>query len=192
MNKIIIAFLFLILPNFVIGQDIRISITPVINGAFYYKSVDGGTGQNLRAGINTNLDFLFLNDNKINFGFGLRYNYSQLEFVPIFIYGLSQHKENVNILSFRSLCSYKLKKQFYLSLDPSLDFHIFYDPEKVLEKQSGIGLSFGIGRDIKLKENIYLNIEPQLSIYNIISFYESDIYKHLTTLGINIGISFED
>jgi hypothetical protein len=79
MKKSIIAFIILILTNILNGQEFKISFAPTINSGLYYQFVAGGPGQNLKAGFTTSLDYLFLNDNKINFGLGFnRKNSSRL------------------------------------------------------------------------------------------------------------------
>lgn len=191
MKKTIIASILVTLTNILSAQEFKISIAPTINSGRYYQFVTGGPGQNLKAGFTTSLDYLFLNDNKINLGLGLNYHFGQVEFFPnMNTEGMPLHSENVNLISLRFKSVYKFKNQFYLSLDPSVDFHLNYDSEQTLDKQSGIGLSSGFGKNIKIKEAVYLNIEPKLWIHNIISFTELDLPYHLTTLGLNLGLVF--
>jgi len=191
MKKTIIASILIISTNILCGQEFKISIAPTINCGLYYQFVAGGPAQNLKPGFTTSIDYLFLNDNKINLGLGFNYHFSQVEFVPnMNTEDMPLHTENVNLISFRFKSVYKFKNQFYLSLDPSVDFHLSYDSQQTLDKQSGIGLSFGIGKNIKIKDAVYLNIEPKLWVHNIISFTESDLPYRLTTLGLNFGLVF--
>lgn len=191
MKKTFIASILLILTAVIYGQEFKISVAPTINYGFNYKFVAGGPGQNPKVGFTTSIDYLLLNDKKINFGFGFNYHFSQVEFVPNLNTGdMLLHTENVNLISLRVKTLYKLKNLFYLSLDPSVDFHLNYDSQQTLDKQSGIGLSFGFGKNIKIKEVVSLNIEPKIWIHNIISFTESDPPYRLTTLGLNLGLVF--
>jgi hypothetical protein len=192
MRKSILIPLILILTNILSGQIIKISIAPTINAGLYYQiSVLGGPGQNIKPGLITSLDYLLINDKRINFGFGLNYHYCQVEFVPnLNNPDLPLHSENINLISARFKTVYKLKNQYYLSIDPTLDFQLHYDSQQTLDRQSGFGLSFGVGKNIQLKETVFLNIEPRLWIHNIIPFGELKHGYHLTALGINIGLAF--
>ena len=173
------------------SQEIKVSVAPKINVGLRYRFVAGGPGQNPRAGFITSLDYLFLNDNKINPGLGLNYHFSQVEFVSNMNTGdMTNHTENVNLISFRFKSVYKLKNQFYLSLDPSVDFHLNYDSQQTLDKQSGIGLSFGFGDNIKINEAVNLNIEPKIWIHNIIPFTETNLPYRLTAIVLNMGFVF--
>ncbi len=192
MRKSILVSSIFIFTTILSGQEIKISIAPIINAGLYYQiSVLGGPGQNIKPGLITSLDYLLINDKRINFGFGLSYNYSQVEFVPnLNNPELLLHSENINLISVRLKSVFKLKNQYYFSLDPALDFHIHYDSQQTLDKQSGFGMSFGFGKNIQLKETVFLNIEPRLWIHNIISFSNPTHGYHLTALGINIGLVF--
>lgn len=188
MKRIIIANVLIILANILYGQEIKISIAPTINAGLHYQFVAGGPGQHIKAGLTTSLDYLFLNDNKINFGLGCNYHYAQVEFVPnMNTVDMPLHTEKVSIISLRPKSVLWFKNQFYLSLDPSVDFHLNYDAEQTLDKQSGIGLSFGLGKNIQIEEAIYLNIEPKLWVHNIVSFTKQNLPYNLTAVGLNLG-----
>jgi hypothetical protein len=191
MKKSILTYFLIILTTFLYGQKIKISVAPTINVAPHYQLVAGGPGQNIKAGLAASFEYLFLNDNKVNFGFGLNYHYSQVEFVPNLNSGeMVQHTEKLNLISIRLKTLISFKKSFYLSLDPSIDYQTNYEPVQVLNDQSGIGLSLGFGRNIKLKESLFLNIEPKIWIHNIIPFNIVSLPYLLTTTGLNLGLVF--
>lgn len=191
MKKVLLTSLICISTTILYCQEFKVSVAPTVNAGLYYRFVAGGPGQNLKAGFTTSLDYLILNENKINFGLGLNYHFSQVEFVPNMNTGdMRLHTENVNLISFRFKSIYKFKKQFYLSLDPSIDIHLNYDSQQTLDKQSGIGLSFGFGKNIRINEVVDLNIEPKVWTHNIISFTDSDLPYKLTTIGLNLGLAF--
>lgn len=191
MKNTFIASILFILTTFLNGQKLNISVAPTINAGLYYQFVAGGPGQKIKPGFTTSIDYLFLNDNKINFGLGFNYHFSQVEFVPNINTGeMLLHAENINLISFRFKSVYKFRNQFYLSLDPSIDFHLNYDSQQTLDKQSGIGLSFGFGKNIRVNEVIDFNIEPKIWTHNIISFTDSNLLYKLTTIGLNLGLVF--
>ncbi len=191
MKRILIANALIILTSILYGQELKISIAPTINSGLYYQFVAGSPGQHIKAGLTTSLDYLFLSDNKINFGLGCNYHFAQVEFVPNKnTADMPLHSERVNIISLRLKSLLRFKNQWYFSLDPSVDFHLNYDAEQTLDKQSGIGLSCGLGKNIQIKEAIYLNIEPRLWVHNIFSFTEQDLPYRLTAVGLNLGLVF--
>lgn len=191
MKKVTLSSLIFIMTTILTGQEIKISVAPTISIAPHYQSVLGGPGQKAKAGFSTSLDYILRNDKRISFGLGLSYQYSRVEFVPNLDSGdLLLHTEKVNLflVSFRSV--FNLKRNFYLSLDPSVDFHVNYNSEQTLDKQSGLGLSLAFGKSIKIKETILLNIEPRLWIHNIIPFQDDNLPYRLTTAGLNMGLVF--
>ena len=191
MKKTLLTSLICLLATILYCQEIKVSMAPTINAGLRYRFVTGGPGQNLRAGLTTSFDYLFINDNKLNLGFGLNYHFSQVKFVSNMNTGdMLIHTENVNLISLRFKSVYKLKNQFYLSLDPSIDFHLNYDSQQTLDKQTGIGLSFGFGENIKINDVVTLNFEPKIWIHNIIPFTESNYPYRLTTIGLNLGLVF--
>jgi hypothetical protein len=191
MKKTLLTSFICILTTILYSQEIKVSLAPTINRGLRYTFVAGGAGQNPGVGFTTSLDYLFLGDKKINLGFGLNYHFSQVEFVPNMSAGdRPNHTENINLISFRFKSIYKLKNQFYVSLDPSVDFHLNYDSQQTLDKQTGIGLSFGFGENIKINEAINLNIEPKIWIHNIIPFTETNLPYRLTALVLNLGFVF--
>jgi len=191
MKSVFLTAIIFVITTFLYGQEIKVSVAPTINAGLNYQFVAGGSGQNLKAGFTASLDYLFLNDKKVNFGLGLNYHFSQVEFVPnLNTKDMLLHTENVNLISFRLKSVYKLKNLFYLSVDPSVDFHLRYDSQQTLNKQSGIGLSLGFGKNIEIKEAVFINIEPRLWIHSIIPFNEDNLQYKLTTLGLNLGLVF--
>lgn len=191
MRKSILISCLFILTTFLNGQEIKISLAPTLNFAPYYKSVLGGPGQNVKAGFICSFDYLFNNDKRLKFGTGLNYNFNQLEFTQNLNTGeMVPYIEKVNIFSVRFKTVYNFKNDFYLNLDPSLDFHLFLNNVHILNSQTGIGFALGVGKNIKLNDALYLNIEPKLWIHNIIPFNYEPYPYHLTTIGLNVGLIF--
>jgi hypothetical protein len=191
MEKAILTSIIITLTTVLCGQDIKISVAPTINAAPAYLAV-GGPGQNIKAGFSTSADYRHITDKRVTFGFGFYYQYSQVEFVPNLNSGdmlLTTEKVNLASVIFRSI--YDLKKDFYLSFDPVVDLHIGYDSEQIIDNQTGLGLSLAFGKSIKIKDTIFLNIEPRLWIHNIVPFHDINIPYRLTTAGLNIGVVFK-
>jgi hypothetical protein len=191
MEKIILTFLALIMTTFLSGQKFKVSVAPAISVALINPFAIGGPSQSAQPGFNTSFDYLFRNDKKLSFGLGFSYQFNQVRwtghhdnnnFVP------RTEKFNLFSISFRSTLNFK--RNFYLSLDPSVDLNSFYTSKLIINNQSGCGLSFAFGKSIKIKKTLLLNIEPRLWVHNIIPFQDENSHYLLTTNSLNIGLIF--
>ncbi len=191
MKKITLTFLIAFLTIILYGQEFKISVAPTINNTFYYQFVAGGAGRNFKSGFSTSLEYTIRNDKRINFGFGLSYQFCQVEYTPNMNTGdFIGQTDIVNLFSVNLVSVYDLNKNFYLSLNPSIDFHLNYETENVIDRQSGVGLSLSFGKYLKLTDDILLNIEPKLWIHNVIPFSGFDLTQRLTVAGLNVGLVF--
>lgn len=192
MRKLIISSIIFFLTTMLYGQEFKISLAPTINSAHLYWAVKGAPpGQNWKAGFSTSFDYLFIRDKKINFGLGINYHFSQVEFIFNSNTGdMILRTENINLISLRFRTVYILKNHFYISLDPAIDLHLNYDERQLLDNQSGLGLSLGIGKNIRINDALLLNIEPKLWVHNIVPFHNESLPYRLTTIGLNFGLVF--
>jgi hypothetical protein len=171
MKKTILTSFIFILTTFLYGQEFKISVAPTINNALYYKFVAGGPGRNFKPGFSTSLDYSILNDKKVTFGFGICYQFAQVEYTPNMNTGdFIGQTDKVSLISF--------------------SFSTIYNLEYITDQQSGFGLSFSFGKHLNLNDGIQLNIEPKLWIHNIIPFQNENLPLRLTTCGLNLGIVF--
>jgi hypothetical protein len=191
MERITLTLLALIMTTFLSGQEFKVSVAPAISVALNNPFAIGGPSQSAQPGFNASIDYLFRNDKKLSFGLGLSYQFNQvrwtghhdnINFVP------RTEKINLFSISFRSTLNFK--RNFYLSLDPSMDLNSFYTSSQRIDNQTGLGLSLAFGKSIKIKETLLLNIEPRLWVHNIIPFQEEDFHYRLTTTSLNIGLIF--
>lgn len=191
MKKVTLTSLIVFLTTMVYGQEIKISVAPTINNAFYYQPVDGGAGRKFKTGYGTSLDYIIRKDKRVNLGLGLSYQFCQVEYTPNMNTGdFIGQTDIVNLISVNLVSVYDLNKNFYLSLNPSIDFHLNYETENVIDRQSGVGLSISFGKYLKLTDDILLNLEPKLWIHNIIPFSGFDFTQRLTVAGLNVGLVF--
>lgn len=189
MKRVTLISLIVLLTTLVYGQEIKISVSPTINNALYYQPVDGGAGRNSKFGFGTSLDYILRKDKRVNLGLGLSYQFCQVEYTPNMNTGdFIGQTDKVNLISINLISIYNLKKNFYLSLNPLIDFHLNYDTENIIDKQSGCGLSFSFGKHLKLTDRMLLNLEPKLWIHNIIPFHSDQLTQRLTVAGLNVGI----
>ena len=207
MKKIVLSSLVLILTTILYGQQdangerdqdnlknksqIKISVAPTVDNALYYKSVQGGAGRNFKLGFSTSFDYLFRSDKKINLGFGLCYQYAQVEYTPnMNTADFTGQIDKISLISFNLSSIYKLKNDFYLSLNPMVNLQLNYNSDFMTDKQSGVGLSLSVGKYFKLNDKVRLNFEPKLWIHNIVPFNGESFPLRLTTLGLNLGLVF--
>jgi hypothetical protein len=189
MKKIILVLLTLVCVNIIHAQQIRLSVAPTVNYAPHYIFVSGGPGQTIKTGFSSSADFLFPGEKRINFGLGITYQFSRVGFYPNLHEGERVVRtEKVNLFSISFKTVYNIKPGYYLSLDPSLDFHVNHHSDQSLDNQTGLGVSFGFDRNIPVTETLSLNIEPRMWIHNIIKLDTESYPYRLTTIGLNLGL----
>jgi hypothetical protein len=190
MKKTVLIFCIIFLTTLLSGQEIRISIAPTHN-VFHKNYVNAQPYGCPNLGLSTNLDYLFTTNKKIEFGLGLGYQSSSLfKLIQVSNIDYAAKTETIDLcsISFKSIL--KLSKEFYFSLDPSVDLQTNHDPIQTTENQSGLGLSFGIGGNFRLNNYFLFNVEPRFWTHNLISFHDQDSPFRLSAVGINLGLVF--
>ena len=119
---------------------------------------------------------------------GIDYQFSQVDISPAPMLEGDTHTETANLISARFIMMYKMRHQFYLSLDPLLDVQLGSGSPDAIENQTGLGLSFAAGKKIFLKDSFYFKVEPRIWIHNIIPFSNNNLPLRLTVVGVNIGV----
>ena len=181
-----VIFLTTLLP----GQEIRISISPTYN-VFHTKYVMPQPFGSHNLGLSANLDYLFSTNKKFEFGIGLGYQSSAVvKVIQVSSTDYSAKTEKINLCSFSFRSIFKLSKEFYVSLDPSVDIQTNHDLIQTTENQSGLGMSFGVGGNFRLNNYLLFNVEPRLWMHNLISFHDQDSPFRLSYVGINLGLVF--
>lgn len=173
-------------------SDIKISVAPTDNIAIYYQAVTGGAGVNNKTGFSTSFEYLFRSNKIINLGFGLCYQFAQVEYTPNMNTGdwFTGQIDKISLLSLNFSTIFRSKNDFYLSLNPMLTLQTNYNSDFITDDQSGLGISVSVGKYFKLNDKLRLNIEPRLWINNIVPLQDDHLYKKLTTLGLNLGLVF--
>jgi hypothetical protein len=190
MKKTILICCVVFLTTLLSGQEIRISIAPTYN-VFNKKYVNAQPFGSPNLGLSTNLDYIFATTKKIEFGIGLGYQSSSLfKVVQVNSIESAEKTEKINLCSISFKSIFKLSKEFYVSLDPSVDLQTNHDPIQTTENQSGLGLSFGVGGNFRLNNYLLFTVEPRLWTHNVISFHNQDSPFRLSEAGINLGLVF--
>jgi hypothetical protein len=192
MKKLIMVLGLILSSVFALGQDWSISVSPTANFLFtYHIATAGNAPQSPMIGVSSSLQYEFINDKKVSLGIGIGYQYGSVEFSPNYLGPAGEipsFTESANLITASFMTVFKLRNQFYLSLDPLLDFQLNSDSPNAIENQTGLGLSFAAGKKIFRRESFYIRIEPRIWIHGIVPFNYNHQPRRLTVLGINIGV----
>jgi putative salt-induced outer membrane protein YdiY len=191
MKKLAIAFISWVIAISIYGQEIVITVAPTVNFAVINKSNSLVKDQSLMAGIGSSIKYIFVNNHSYNFGLGLGYHYAQVKFTNYgdFVAEIP-YTETVNLFSFNLISAYNFKNNFYLNFEPSIDFHFGQNESQTIDNQSGVGLNLGLGKKVKIKDNLSFIVEPGFGIHNIIPFSNEKHINRLATVELNLGLLF--
>ena len=191
MKKSTLTYLFIFMTTALFGQEFKISVGPTLSNISYYKLAPGLYSR-AKFGLNADFEYIFITNRKLEFGIGATLHNSHVEIIipHLETLGATHITQNVALLSINFTSIYNLGPDFYLRLSPILDFQIKHNPLHRIGDQTGVGLSFGIGNNIKLSESVSLNIEPKLWIHNMIPLRDKHLNYWLTTAGLNMGLVF--
>ena len=189
MKKSALTYLFILVTTVLFGQEFKISVGPTLSNISYYK-LASGLYSRAKFGLNADFEYIFLTNRKLEFGIGATVHNSHVVIIIPDLDGATHITQKVDLFSINFTSIYNLGPDFYISLSPILDFQIKHNPLNRIGNQSGIGLSFGIGNNIKISESVSLNIEPRLWIHNMIPFRDKHLNYWLTTAGLNMGLVF--
>jgi hypothetical protein len=81
-------------------------------------------------------------------------------------------------------------KWFYLKSGISFDYQINNREGKYIHNQSGISYSLSCGIDLRVKEQIHLQIEPEVGFTSFPALYKKDYQQHYTLSGLNFILGF--
>ena len=197
MKKISTILFLLSMTSILCGQEFEISVAPTINNVFNY-SYPGVFKTKAKVGLSTTLEYSIRSDKRLSLGIGLNYQYCQVEMIPGKYSSLGMpFTEKINLFSIYIRSAYNMQRGFYISLDPTYHFQDYDILTQIIDNQTGLGLSFGVGKKFRFKERLFSNfnpdflkIEPRLWINNIIPLRKKDQHDRLTIFGLNMGLVF--
>ncbi len=170
------------------GQETVLSFAPTLNNVFHYQFVSGGPTGNSRPGLNIAFEYVRSTTNRVSYGYGVSYQFSQVELVPEPMNEAEPHKETINLISASFKTVFNFRKGYYLSTDPLIDIQLNSSSQKSIGNQSGVGFSIGFGKRVLLNERFSINIEPRLWVHNVVPFGDTNIPQRLTVFGIKAGL----
>ena len=171
------------------GQVIRISVAPTLSNALYFPTVVGGYGSDGRLGMAASFEYIRSQNTRFSYGFGIDYLHSNVEIIPAPTgEPLESHEESVNVLAVSFKGVYNLNK-VYFTANPLLDIQLPSDSQRSVDKQTGLGMSFSLGRRFQISETIGFSVEPIIWIHNIVPFIDQSAAERLVVVGLKAGIS---
>lgn len=191
MKRLLLIQMLLLITGMSKGQEIIISIAPTLNNVFHYQFVSGGSTGNSKPGLNLAFEYVRSTTNRVSIGYGVSYQFSQVEIVPAPSFEADREKEAVNLISASFKTVFNLRKSYYLSADPFIAIQLKSSLQKSIDNQSGAGISIGFGRRVLLNERFSINIEPRLWVHNVVPFVDTNIPERLTVIGLKAGLRLE-
>ena len=171
------------------GQLIRISVAPTLSNSLYFPTVVGGYGSDGRLGMAASFEYIKSHNPGFSYGFGIDYLHSNVEIIPAPTgEPIVSHEESVNVLAIGFKGVYNLKKMYFIA-NPLFDIQLPSNSQSSVDKQTGLGVSFSLGRRFQVSESVGLSVEPIIWINNIIPFIDQSMAERLVVVGLKAGIS---
>jgi len=188
MKKILSIQILLLIALMSKGQETILSFAPTLNNVFYYQFVAGGLNGNSRPGLNIAFEHVRSTTNRVSYGYGISYQFSQVKLVPAPMTEANSTKETIHLVSASFKVVFNYRKGYYLSTDPLIDVQLNSPSQKSISNQSGAGISIGFGKRVLFNGRVSINIEPRLWVHNVVPFVDTNIPERLTVFGIKAGI----
>lgn len=188
MKKVLSIQLLLLIAIMGKGQEAVLSLAPTFNNVFYYQLVAGGPSGNAKPGLNIAFEYVRSTTNCFSYGYGVSYQFSQVEIVPQPMLEVEPHSETVNLISASFKTVFNFRRGFYVSTDPHVSIQLNSSSQKSIDNQSGLGISMGFGKRILLNDRFSISIEPRLWIHNVVPFVDTNIPQRLTVFGLKAGL----
>ena len=170
------------------GQETVLSFAPTLNNVFHYQFVEGGPNANSRPGFNVAYEHVRSTTNRVSYGYGVSYQFSQVKLVPAPMIEREPHVETINLITASFKTVFNFRKGYYLSTDPLIDIQLNSSSQKSIRNQSGAGISIGYGRRVLLNKRFSINIEPRVWVHNVVPFVDTNIPERLTVIGLKAGL----
>lgn len=171
------------------SRELTFSVTPTANSAFYYQFVSGGASPGFKSGFITSVEYILKSNSRLSYGGSLNFQYAQVKFKPEYTGGGDLRIPTIakaSLISSGVILQVDFKKS-YMKFEPFISYQLNKSAKPDLEDQTGIGLAFGCGRRFFLSEKLFLKVEPELRVNNIVPFVDSGWQPRLTSLGIKMG-----
>ena len=96
-------------------------------------------------------------------------------------------QETIDLISIPITANLELKNNFFFSSGISIDIQ---NEDQSYDRQSGIGLSIGVGKRIYMND-FYFNINPLISIHSLLPFHKESQHQRLLKAGLLLGIGYQ-
>jgi len=169
------------------GQDLKVSVAPTWNSAFYYRFVTGGPSREAKSGMNASIEYMRPLSEMVKYGFGVGYQFCTVGIIPAPFSESSPHTESLSLVSACVKIEFHFRKEYFLSVDPFIGYQPDYNSWQTIDNQTGLGLSIGFGKQIPVFKSGFIEIEPKLWVYNIVPFADINLPMRLTIFGLKAG-----
>jgi hypothetical protein len=191
MKKLILVLLFASLSFIVFCQSknrIEISYGYATNGLFRMDDAVGLAGKEGNGASSYTLQYNRKLNNYLSIITGLDYSNNFVSIPNITaVNGLDNKTAYIEMISVPVYGKLSFWKYFFINAGATLDFELNTYDNQPTDKQSGIGLGFGIGAEYEFKSyTVFLN--PFFQNHATIPF-ENVVYK-LNEIGIRFGIGY--
>ena len=190
--KSLLVFFGVFISTVCFSRELIFSFTPTTNSAFYYQFVSGGASPGFKSGFITSVEYILKSNSSFSYGGSLNFQHAQVKFKPAYTgddYLRIPKIEKASLLSSGVILQFDLKKS-YMRFEPFISYQLNKSAKSDLDDQTGLGLAFGYGKKLNLNTKLFLKVEPELRVNNIIPFVDSGWQRRLTSLGIKLGIGF--
>jgi len=173
-----------------IGVNVSMSTGELIR---YGGELDGGLNYNGKIGFSIGIGFTRVINDRFDFESGI--DYSRNAFNSSYIDDMGQTIKSVNpelidLLTIPINIRIKLKKLFFVTGGLQYDQRFDSTNSPSIDNQTGIGINFKIGKDLRLSDKMILYIAPELIIHDLIPFQTEKNQQRLTEFGLRISYRF--
>jgi hypothetical protein len=160
------------------------------NHIFTFQSLEGSAGYTNNGTFSIGLNYERPINDKLLFESGIDYAKHDFIVKPAYMgEGTpASHNESVNMLSFPFLLKVTLGRYLYISGGALLDLDI--SKAKMVNNQSGLGVSGGLGGQYIFKSGLSLFVQPNLKLHSLVPFNLAKYHSRVLESGVKIGLSY--
>lgn len=165
-----------------------------INNVFRFTEIEGSgytdNGEGIRLGLNYNRRVI----NRLWITSGINYlHISNIYHSPFSGQPDPQIIKNQKsqIIQVPIRIRYNILRWLYFKTGLTFDYQFNNRDGMYIDNQSGIGFSLLSGINLKISEQIIINIEPEFGISSLIPFNSDKYQQHLIMAGVNINMGYK-
>lgn len=197
MKKLLILFLLMIsLASY--AQEERKNSFGVMAGAgsaiVAGSELEGGPDLDLERNFELGANYYRQIGENLKFETGIFYHYSKLTETAALYPGIPQitTQYDIHLLCLPAFLRYNISPFFFINgglmADIDLSNNMGMDSSRSLNSQSGAGVGFGIGGELSLFKDIYLQLNPYMNLHGVLLVQREHNPGRMLDAGIKLGI----